>query len=120
MFKILMICAIIGLAAALPSDHVDVVEEKNDVRADGAKAELKLTDGTEETRDIDEHGVYHGTSSWVSPEGEHIKFTYVADENGYQPQGEHIPTPPPTPEPILKALAYLASHPPAPESHGHH
>ncbi|XP_034476709.1 larval cuticle protein 4-like [Drosophila innubila] len=111
MFKILMICAIIGLAAAFPSDHVEVIEEKNDVRADGATVVLKQNDGTEETRDIDEHGVIHGTSSWVSPEGEHIKFTYVADENGYQPQGDVIPTPPPTPELILKALAYLESHP---------
>jgi hypothetical protein len=29
--------------------------------------------------------------SWTSPEGELISFTYIADENGYQPQGSHIP-----------------------------
>ena len=32
-----------------------------------------------------------GQYSWTSPEGELVSFTYVADENGFQPQGSHIP-----------------------------
>lgn len=48
----------------------------------------------------DSYGNY-GTSSgntqrgsiyWVSPEGEQITLTYIADENGYQPTGSHLPT----------------------------
>ncbi|KAL1516639.1 hypothetical protein ABEB36_000524 [Hypothenemus hampei] len=45
-----------------------------------------------------------GSYSYISPEGERISITYTADENGFVPQGSHIPTPPPIPEAILKSL----------------
>lgn len=53
-----------------------------------------------------------GTAHWYSPEGTAINLVYKADHNGYQPQGEHLPTPPPTPPLILKALEYLRLHAP--------
>ncbi|XP_050301291.1 pupal cuticle protein 20-like [Anthonomus grandis grandis] len=46
----------------------------------------------------------HGSYSYTSPEGEVVSISYTADENGYNPQGSHIPTPPPIPEAILKSL----------------
>ncbi|KDR12717.1 Endocuticle structural glycoprotein SgAbd-2, partial [Zootermopsis nevadensis] len=58
--------------------------------------------------------VAQGSASYTSPEGQQIKLTYVADENGFQPQGAHLPTPPPIPEPIQRALQYLATLPPKP------
>lgn len=56
-----------------------------------------------------------GSARWVSPEGEQIQLTYTADENGYQPQGAHLPTPPPTPDYILKALEFIRANPPKEE-----
>lgn len=46
----------------------------------------------------------NGGFSYTSPEGETIQITYTADENGFHPQGSHLPTPPPIPEAILKSI----------------
>jgi hypothetical protein len=56
--------------------------------------------------------VVQGSSSYTSPEGQQISLTYVADENGFQPQGAHLPTSPPIPVAIQRALDYLATLPP--------
>ncbi|XP_017058894.1 pupal cuticle protein Edg-78E-like [Drosophila ficusphila] len=52
-----------------------------------------------------------GGFSWYSPEGELVQISYLADENGYQPQGNLLPTPPPIPAAILKSLEYIRTHP---------
>lgn len=46
----------------------------------------------------------HGSFSYTSPEGEQISVQYTADENGFQPQGSHLPTSPPIPDAILKSI----------------
>ncbi|XP_059059955.1 larval cuticle protein LCP-22-like [Achroia grisella] len=56
--------------------------------------------------------VAQGSFSWTSPEGQVVSITYVADENGYQPQGDAIPTPPPLPPQIARALDYIARNAP--------
>ncbi|XP_017840149.1 pupal cuticle protein 20 [Drosophila busckii] len=50
-----------------------------------------------------------GSFSYTSPEGQAISVTYIADENGFQPQGDHLPTPPPIPVEIQEALDKLAA-----------
>ncbi|XP_018578429.1 endocuticle structural glycoprotein SgAbd-1-like, partial [Anoplophora glabripennis] len=52
-----------------------------------------------------------GGFQYTSPEGIPIVLTYVADENGFQPQGAHLPTPPPIPPQIARALQWIAAHP---------
>ncbi|XP_075161105.1 pupal cuticle protein Edg-78E-like [Haematobia irritans] len=61
-----------------------------------------------------------GSSQYYTPEGELIQLTYTADENGFQPQGAHLPTPPPIPEAILKSLEYNRNHPYHEEEEQHH
>lgn len=45
-----------------------------------------------------------GGFSYTSPEGQNIQLQYTADENGFNPVGSHLPTPPPIPPEILEAL----------------
>ncbi|XP_018564024.1 pupal cuticle protein 20-like isoform X2 [Anoplophora glabripennis] len=60
------------------------IQEEGDARGDGTKA--------------------HGGFSYTAPDGQQIQIQYTADENGFQPQGEHLPTPPPIPEEIQRAI----------------
>ncbi|KAF4520090.1 hypothetical protein B566_EDAN014195 [Ephemera danica] len=60
--------------------------------------------------------VAEGSYSYTDPEGRRITVTYIADENGFQPRGDHLPTPPPIPPAIQRALDFLATLPPNPEN----
>ncbi|CAB3364637.1 Hypothetical predicted protein [Cloeon dipterum] len=56
--------------------------------------------------------VAEGSYSYTGDDGQRYTVTYVADENGFQAQGEHLPTPPPIPPAIQRALDYIRSLPP--------
>ncbi|XP_019867095.1 endocuticle structural glycoprotein SgAbd-8 [Aethina tumida] len=51
--------------------------------------------------------VIQGTFSYTAPDGQVITLRYTADENGFQPQGDHLPTPPPVPQEIADAVSAL-------------
>ncbi|XP_045502206.1 pupal cuticle protein 27-like [Colias croceus] len=45
-----------------------------------------------------------GGFSYKGDDGKTYSITFTAGEGGYQPQGDHLPVPPPTPQEILLAL----------------
>ncbi|KAM0724989.1 Endocuticle structural glycoprotein SgAbd-1 [Formica fusca] len=55
--------------------------------------------------------VSQGQDAYVAPDGQQVSISWVADENGFQVQGSHIPTAPPIPPEIQRALEWNAAHP---------
>ncbi|XP_019893302.2 larval cuticle protein 4 [Musca domestica] len=112
MIKFLILTLFVAYAAAGDSDvHAEVKELKSDVRADGFDYALETSNSIHQQASGDEHGNMHGSYEYVSPEGEHVLVSYTADENGYHPVSEYLPTPPPIPDYILKAIEYIKAHP---------
>ncbi|XP_020289403.1 endocuticle structural glycoprotein SgAbd-8-like [Pseudomyrmex gracilis] len=55
--------------------------------------------------------VAQGQFQYTAPDGTPIAISYVADENGFHPQGAHLPVAPPVPELIQRAVNYVLTHP---------
>jgi hypothetical protein len=51
--------------------------------------------------------VSKGSYSFTTPDGMVLTVNWVADENGFQATGDHLPTPPPMPAHVVKMLADL-------------
>ncbi|KPI97910.1 Endocuticle structural glycoprotein SgAbd-3 [Papilio xuthus] len=97
---------------------VPIVTERNFVYAHSGNFHYSFEggDGTKVFEDgslksiNDETGeAVSGGFSYKDKDGNDISLSYTADENGYRPIGAHLPTPPPIPPEIARALAYLAT-----------
>ncbi|KAF7286199.1 hypothetical protein GWI33_007159 [Rhynchophorus ferrugineus] len=128
MFSRLLVCAgllAVVLGAALPADDpIPILSQSSDIQPDGSfQWNYESGDGTkqEQTAVLKQVGnvtvpVLQGSASWTDSEGVAHQVSYVADENGYQPQGSDLPVAPEIPPAIAKALEWIAAHPPPPES----
>ncbi|XP_017892894.1 endocuticle structural glycoprotein SgAbd-4-like [Ceratina calcarata] len=56
-----------------------------------------------------------GSVQYNAPDGTPIAISWTADEFGAQVAGTHIPTPPPIPPAIQRALDWIAKQPSTPE-----
>lgn len=66
---------------------------------------LLRSDGTETGEQQEADILVHtGSYSYTAPDGTLITVTYVSDENGFQPVGDHLPTPPPIPDHVIAIL----------------
>ncbi|KAK2716199.1 cuticle protein AMP1A-like isoform X2 [Artemia franciscana] len=50
-----------------------------------------------------------GKVTYTAPDGTIVTLTYIADENGFVPAGDHLPVPPAVPDHIVQLLADLAA-----------
>ncbi|XP_061394863.1 larval cuticle protein 65Ab1-like [Musca vetustissima] len=97
---IIVFAALFAVALAAPRPDVEIVKNVSDVGPEDFKFESETSDGSNhfaegKLKDAgSEHEaiVVHGSYSWVDEKtGEKFTVTYVADENGFQPQGAHLP-----------------------------
>ncbi|XP_076235994.1 cuticular protein 17 [Calliopsis andreniformis] len=56
-----------------------------------------------------------GSVQYNAPDGTPIAISWTADEFGTQVAGTHVPTPPPIPPAIQRALEWIAKQPSTPE-----
>ncbi|KAL6254415.1 hypothetical protein P5V15_014463 [Pogonomyrmex californicus] len=63
----------------------------------------------------DETQLIQGSVQYNAPDGTPIAMSWTADEFGTQVSGTHIPTPPPIPPAIQRALEWIANQPSTPE-----
>nr|CAD7199664.1 unnamed protein product [Timema douglasi] len=52
-----------------------------------------------------------GAYSFITPDGETRVLSYIANENGFQPEASYLPVAPAIPDAIAESLIYNAAHP---------
>ncbi|XP_030387712.1 cuticular protein 47Eg-like [Scaptodrosophila lebanonensis] len=110
------------LAIVRANENANVIRNEAEVNVNDFKYALELDNSVNiqqqgqlkpSEREPNEQWVVEGQHSWTSPEGEPVSIQYIANENGYQVLSANppLPTPPPIPEAIQRALDYIRDHP---------
>ncbi|XP_055913326.1 pupal cuticle protein Edg-78E-like [Eupeodes corollae] len=118
MFKLAVLVAIFGLAAAVSDDAVAETKALENVISPGGES-FHWAYQTSNGIDVNSAGdanVISGGYKYISPEGQTIGLTYTADADGYHPAGDLLPTPPPIPAAIIRAVEWNLAHPQTQES----
>ncbi|KAF4520083.1 hypothetical protein B566_EDAN014188 [Ephemera danica] len=124
MNKLIIVLALVAVAAAAPQQQQPKYEEpipilrlENEGTGNGIRAEesgyVKQLEGRSEEES--QANQVQGSYSYTGPDGVVYTITYIADENGFRAEGAHLPTPPPMPEAIQRALDFIASQPKQPQ-----
>ncbi|XP_034482636.1 pupal cuticle protein Edg-78E-like [Drosophila innubila] len=115
MYKTSLVFAVICLVAscsAVDESNAVVTKYRSEINEDGSYSYEYGTSNNIQAQESGVGGSYAaGSHSYTDPEGQLVNLEYTADENGYQPRGDHLPTPPPIPDYILRALEYIEAHP---------
>ncbi|XP_019895411.2 larval cuticle protein 65Ag1-like [Musca domestica] len=98
---IIVFAALFALALAAPAD-VEIVRSDSDVGPESFQYAFETSDGTkaEAQGQLNNAGseqeaiAVRGSFSFVADDGQTYTVNYVADENGFQPQGAHLPVAP--------------------------
>ncbi|XP_055373232.1 larval cuticle protein 65Ag1-like [Condylostylus longicornis] len=102
-FAVVVFVAIFGITFAAPLDSPQnaqiLRQELDNIGVDGYKFAYETSDGItrEEQGELRNAGTdneaisVRGSYSFVADDGQTYTITYIADENGFQPEGAHIP-----------------------------
>ncbi|SPP85128.1 larval cuticle protein 65Ag1 [Drosophila guanche] len=96
---LLIVFVSIALCMAAPADNVQIVKLESQVLPDGYSYAYETSDGSKQEQQAtlkklgpeEEALQVTGSYSYVGDDGQTYTVTYTANENGFQPQGEHIP-----------------------------
>ncbi|XP_073838770.1 larval cuticle protein 65Ag1-like [Musca autumnalis] len=96
---IIVFVALFAFALAAPSD---LVRLESEVGPESFQYAFETSDGTKSEAEghlnnqgTEQEGIaVRGSYSFVADDGQTYTVEYVADENGFQPQGAHLPVAP--------------------------
>ncbi|XP_068143209.1 larval cuticle protein 65Ag1-like [Drosophila tropicalis] len=85
--------------AAPPQETAQVLRYDSDVQPEGYKYSVETSDGKshQEEGQLKDVGTEHeaivvrGSYSYVGDDGQTYTINYTADENGFHPEGSHLP-----------------------------
>lgn len=102
LFQAIAIFAIMAIVAARPTEDepIPIVRQSSDILPDGSFTHSYETgngisvseSGHIESVGEDQALVVEGSYGYTSPEGQPIELKYVADENGYRPISDSLPS----------------------------
>ncbi|XP_023167819.1 larval cuticle protein LCP-17-like isoform X2 [Drosophila hydei] len=109
---ILVALCLVASCSAVDESGAVITNYRSEANPDGSYSYEYGTSNNIQAQETGVGGAYAaGSVQYTAPDGQPIQLAYTADENGYQPSGAHLPTPPPIPDYILRALAYIEAHP---------
>ncbi|KAG4077468.1 hypothetical protein HA402_002895 [Bradysia odoriphaga] len=103
MKMIIVFATIVACALAAPVDDpkdATVLKYENDnIGVDGYKFAYETSNGITRSEQAELKNVgteqealnVQGSVTWTAPDGQVFTINFVADENGYRPEGAHIP-----------------------------
>ncbi|KAJ6633496.1 Flexible cuticle protein 12 [Pseudolycoriella hygida] len=95
--------AIVAAALAAPVDDsknaVILKYENDNIGVDGYKFAYETSDGVSRSEEgelknpgTEQEAIsVRGTITWIAADGVEYTLNYIADENGFQPEGAHLP-----------------------------
>ncbi|KAJ6633071.1 Endocuticle structural protein SgAbd-6, partial [Pseudolycoriella hygida] len=97
----ILLAAVIGLAVAAPADSDTTVlrQSVDHVDPTGYKFEYEQSDGVVRTEEgivknigTEQESIeVRGSITWTAPDGQVFTLNFVSDENGFRPEGAHLP-----------------------------
>ncbi|KAH8234581.1 hypothetical protein KR032_000034 [Drosophila birchii] len=96
---IVLSCLLASVLAAPPAADAQVLRFDSDVQPEGYKFAVETSDGKshQEEGQLKDVGTDHealvvrGSYAYVGDDGQTYTINYLADENGFQPEGAHLP-----------------------------
>ncbi|KAI8041151.1 pupal cuticle protein Edg-78E [Drosophila gunungcola] len=112
MYKLLLVVALFGCALAAPLNDDTITKFLANQDTDGTYAyDVEQSSGLHIQEEGQSGHYARGSFGYISPEGTPVQLFYTADEFGFHPQSDLLPTPPPIPEAILRSIQYIQEHP---------